>query len=113
MIDGRAEANPKKSGVNYTKLGKAVEDAVILDYVYMLASTRRQIWSSFVRGVFAGMGGVIGATVGVAVLLGILNLFGGAPVVGQFFTNIGNTIEHGPAAASPLIQVSPAPTPQK
>jgi hypothetical protein len=64
-----------------------------LDYIYVLHSTRRQIWSSFVRGCFAGLGGVIGATVGVAVLVGLLQLFGGAPVVGQFFQELGQTIQ--------------------
>jgi hypothetical protein len=94
MIDQtRPEADPKKSGVNYERLGKAVEDALILDYIYVLHSTRRQIWSSFIRGVFAGIGGVLGATVGVALLVGILQLFGGAPVIGHFFHELGQTIE--------------------
>lgn len=92
MIDERPEAS-KKSGVNYEKLGKAVEDALVLDYVYVLHSTKRQIWSSFVRGLFAGLGGVIGATVGVAALVAILQVFGGAPVVGQFFQTLGQTIQ--------------------
>jgi hypothetical protein len=85
----------KKSGVNYEQLGKAVEDALILDYIYVLHSTKRQIWSSFMRGVFAGMGGVIGATLGVAILVGVLALLGGLPVVGHLFTQLGHAIEHG------------------
>jgi len=96
IVDSRAEAN-RKSGVNYERLGKAVEDALILDYIYVLHSTRRQIWSSFMRGVFAGLGGVIGATVGVAVLVALLHVFGGAPLIGQYFRDIGQTIEHGRA----------------
>jgi hypothetical protein len=92
VIDGRPDPH-KDSKVNYEQLGKAVEDALILDYVYILHSTRRQIWSSFMRGVFAGLGGVIGATVGVAVLVAILELFGGFPVIGHWFTQAGQTIE--------------------
>ncbi len=83
----------KKSGVNYEQLGKAVEDALILDYIYILHSTKRQIWSSFVRGLFAGIGGVIGATLGIAVLVGVLALLGGLPVVGHLFTQLGQSIE--------------------
>src|SRR6266576_2154910 len=96
MIDQRPPGPDKKdSKINYERLGKAVEDALILDYIYVLHSTRRQVWSSFMRGLFAGLGGVIGATVGVAVLVGLLQLFGGAPVVGQWFQQLGHTIQNG------------------
>ncbi len=88
-----------KTGVNYERLGKAVEDALILDYIYVLHSTRRQIWSSFVRGAFAGIGGVLGATVGVALLVALLQVFGGAPVIGHFFQQVGQTIENRNASA--------------
>ena len=98
MLDARPDSH-KDSKVNYEQLGKAVEDALILDYVYVLHSTRRQIWSSFIRGLFAGLGGVIGATVGVAVLVAILELFGGFPVIGHWFTQAGQTIEtHNPSS---------------
>ncbi len=94
MIDSRPDPNHKKSGVNYERLGKAVEDALILDYIYVLHSTRRQIWSSFVRGLFAGLGATLGATVGVAALVTILQLFVSTPVIGHFFKDLGQTIEN-------------------
>lgn len=98
MLDTRPNPNQKKSNVNYERLGKAVEDALILDYIYVLHSTRRQVWSSFVRGLFAGLGGVLGATVGVTLLVALLqifvNIFGGAPVIGQFFQDLGQTIQN-------------------
>jgi hypothetical protein len=81
-------------GVNYEQLGKSVEDALISDYVYLLHSTKRQIWSSFVRGMFAGLGGVVGATVGVGLLVALLHQFGAAPVIGRYFQNVGNTIQN-------------------
>ena len=91
MIDGRPDPS-KKAKVNYENLGKAVEDALILDYIYILHSTKRQIWSSFMRGVFAGVGGVVGATLGIALLAALLQLIGGFPVIGQYSKNIGQTI---------------------
>jgi hypothetical protein len=92
LIQEKAEGH-KKSGVNYEQLGKAVEDALVLDYIYVLHSTKRQVWSSFVRGFFAGLGGIIGATLGVSLLLAILQLFGGAPLIGEFFKAISDSIE--------------------
>jgi hypothetical protein len=95
MVEGHRPTAPgDRAGVNYDRLGKAVEDALILDYIYVLHSTRRQVWSSFIRGAFAGLGGVVGATLGVAALLALLQLFGGAPVIGQYFRSISQTIEH-------------------
>src|SRR5258708_4284575 len=92
MLDNRPDLG--KTKVNYERLGKAVEDALILDYIYVLHSTRRQVWSSFMRGLFAGLGGVIGSTVGVALLVALLQIFGGAPVIGHFFQGLGQTIEN-------------------
>ncbi len=92
LVDGPAPIG-KDSKVNYEGLGKAVEQALILDYIYTLHSTKRQIWSAFMRGIFAGLGSIIGATLGVALLVGVLQLFGGVPVVGDFFRQLGQTIQ--------------------
>ncbi len=93
ILDNQRPAVHKDAKVNYEKLGKAVEDALILDYIYVLHSTRRQVWSSFVRGLFAGFGGVLGATVGVAMFLAILQLFVDAPVIGRFIEGLGKIIQ--------------------
>jgi phage shock protein PspC (stress-responsive transcriptional regulator) len=77
----------------YEKLGKAVEATLVQDYIQLLHSTRRQIWSSFVRGIFAGLGSVIGATLVVAALLWILAIFGTAPVIGDFFRSLGQSLK--------------------
>lgn len=90
----RPDINQKKNKVDYAQVGKAVEEALILDYIYVLQSTRRQIWGSFMRGVFAGVGGVLGATLGIALIVGLLQLFGGFPVIGHYFKDISNTIEN-------------------
>ena len=34
------------TGVNYETLGRAVEEALVKDYIHLLHSTRRQIWSA-------------------------------------------------------------------
>lgn len=94
LTASRPDVDQKKTKVDYDKLGRAVEDALILDYIYVLHSTKRQIWSSFVRGVFAGAGGIIGATLGVGILVGVLQLFGGFPVIGHYFRDAGETIQN-------------------
>ena len=78
---------------DYEQLGKAVEAALVKDYIHLLHSTREQIWSAFVRGIFTGLGTVIGATLVVAMLLWILTFFGTAPIVGEFFRSLGDALK--------------------
>ena len=82
-----------KTGVNYEALGRSVEDALVKEYVYLLHSTRRQIWSSFVRGIFGGLGSVLGATVVVALLIALLHMLGGLPGIGQYLQGAGQAIQ--------------------
>ncbi|MBW3538283.1 hypothetical protein KY386_02195 [Candidatus Parcubacteria bacterium] len=88
-----SHSKPDDKKVDHAKLGKAVEEAVISNYVEFLGSTPRQIWTGLVRGLFFGLGGVLGATLGVTILLFILQQFGGLPVVGEFFRGIGEAIK--------------------
>ncbi len=89
-----AKKNPDpRTGVDYEKLGRAVEQALVQDYLDLLGNTKRQIWSAFVRGIFIGLGTVIGATLVVALLLWILHQLGGLPVIGEYLQGVGNTIK--------------------
>jgi hypothetical protein len=78
---------------DYEKLGRAIESTLIDDYIDLLGNTRRQIKGAFIRGIFTGLGGVLGATVVVAIVVWILHLLGGIPVVGEFLQGAGNTIQ--------------------
>lgn len=82
------------NAAGYERLGRAVEATIVKDYIEFLHSTRRQIWSAFVRGVFMGLGSVIGATVVVALLLAVLQLLGGTPLIGQYLKPIGDALSH-------------------
>lgn len=89
--------SPKPSALGpkeYERLGRDFEKILIKDYIEVLHSTPRQIWSAFTRGLFTGLGGVVGATVGVAVLLFVLSLFSETPFVGDIFKNLSDTIEN-------------------
>ena len=89
---GRKKSNPN---IDHAKLGREIEKVFVADYVYYLSSTKRQIWGGFIRGLFTGLGGVVGATFGVAVLLTLLHFLGGLPFIGDFVQGISSSISQG------------------
>ena len=55
---------------------------------------RKQVYrSAFLRGVASGVGGVIGATIVVALLLWLLSLFSEVPILGHFVQSVRHTLE--------------------
>lgn len=48
---------------------------------------------SFLRGIVTGAGGVLGATVLIAILLWLLSIFDTVPLIGPFIENTRSTIE--------------------
>lgn len=48
---------------------------------------------SFIKGLLAGFGGVLGATILVALLLWALSLFSNLPFIGQIAENVTHTIQ--------------------
>lgn len=88
--------NVKKNNVtraDYEKLGRAIESALIDDYIDLLGNTRRQIWGSFIRGVFTGVGTVVGATLVVSIIIFILGQLGGLPFIGEYIQGASDTIQ--------------------
>lgn len=74
---------------NPKEVAKALEVLFASDYI----DVKRLHWENFVRGMFFGAGGVIGATVFIAVILWFLSLFDTIPLIGPFFENVKSTIE--------------------
>lgn len=85
--DPRTTPKPK----DYEQLGKTV--AAIYETGYLDAGKSMRM--SLFKGVAGGLGGVIGATVGVALLLWILSFFGEVPLIGDFVKKVEYTIEQG------------------
>lgn len=75
--------------IDYAKFGEAATHVLGEEFARM----PRLIWRHFVAGFFSGIGGVLGATIGVGLLLFILQQFGGLPVIGDFFRGVTNTIQ--------------------
>jgi uncharacterized membrane protein YfcA len=48
---------------------------------------------SFLKGIVTGLGGVIGATIVVALLLWVLNLFDHVPLLGPLTDKLQNTVD--------------------
>jgi hypothetical protein len=88
-----ADQKSKPTAADYEKLGRSVEAALINDYINWLGNTKRQIFQALIRGIFTGLGTVIGATIVVGLVVWILHLLGGVPVVGEFLKATGNQIQ--------------------
>jgi uncharacterized membrane protein YfcA len=84
----KVKKKPNKP-VDYEKLGKMLEAIYETGY-----SNRKKIYRmSFLKGVAAGFGGVIGATIIVAILLWVLSLFDQVPLIGPFTDKIHDTVQ--------------------
>ncbi len=74
---------------HYEDLGRQLES--LYD---SLNPDRKSVYrTNFIKGIWSGLGGVIGATVGLAVLLWILSLFGQIPIIGHFVDTVRHTIQ--------------------
>lgn len=71
-------------------LTKALEVLFASEYI----NKHKLYVHNFVRGIFFGAGGVIGATLLIGLLIWILSVFDSAPVIGPFFDNTKETIQN-------------------
>lgn len=78
---------------DYADLGKAVQKVLLTDYFNVIENKKRFFWMSFIRGLLAGLGGVIGATIVVAIIVWLLSVFGELPVIGDFFNQTKDTLQ--------------------
>jgi tetrahydromethanopterin S-methyltransferase subunit D len=84
----KKDSKKKPEVVDYEKLGHMMQSLVETGYV-----ERNKIYKmSFIKGVLGGLGGVIGATLVVGVLLWALSLFNEVPFLNRLTENLRNTI---------------------
>lgn len=88
----KKQEKPELTKKQYEELGRVV--AAIYETGYL--NQNQSFKMSFVKGVFQGFGGVIGATLVVALLIWALSFFDGIPLLGDFINNIQETVEQGP-----------------
>ncbi len=88
-----AQKTKPKTSKEYEEMGRQIEAL----YNSVNPSKRVFYRMAFLKGVLGGVGGVIGATVVIALLIWVLSLFGDVPLIGNFVDAIRRTIENGPA----------------
>jgi hypothetical protein len=74
---------------NPKEVAKALEVLFASDYI----DVRKLHMENFIRGIFFGAGGVIGATVLIALIVWFLSLFDTVPLIGPLFDNTKETIQ--------------------
>jgi hypothetical protein len=74
---------------NHDDVAKALEILFAADYI----DKKKLYLSNFVRGALFSAGGIIGATVVIALLLWILSLFDSLPFIGPIVENARETID--------------------
>lgn len=76
------------SSHDYEKIGRQLESM----YTGFNWSRRKIYGINLLLGVIRGFGAVLGATIGIAILLWILSFFTNIPLVGPVFQNIKQTV---------------------
>lgn len=88
----KKEAKPSSlSSKQYEELGRIV--ASVYETGYLDAAKSYKM--SFIKGMFQGLGGVIGATLLVALLLWLLSLFNELPFLGDIVDQVQTTVDEG------------------
>lgn len=80
--------NQKSNNPNYEELGKMLVNIYETGYIDRVSSYK----ASFMKGIFGGLGGVVGATIVVGLLVWILSLFHNVPLIGRFVENVRQTV---------------------
>ena len=79
---------------NRKQISLALQMLFASDYI----SRRRLYWENFVRGIFFAIGGIIGVTLGIGLLLWVLSFFDQVPLIGPVIENISHQVENGSIA---------------
>jgi len=87
----KKKPSSEKTAKDYEQLGRMLASIYENGYIDRNQSYK----NSFIKGVLGGLGGVIGATIVVALLLWGLSFFNEIPLVGPFVNNIQHTIQQG------------------
>lgn len=89
MVENQSPRKSKRlTDKQYEELGRIV--AAVYETGYLSAA--RSYRQSFIKGLFQGFGGVIGATILVALLLWLLSFFDQIPLIGTLIERVQETM---------------------
>lgn len=91
MIGKKKEPKKKTPEQEQIELGKKLQAFYDSGYI----DRKQALGFSLLKGIAVGAGTVVGATVGVALLLWVLSLFSEIPFLGEITSKVQNTIETG------------------
>lgn len=89
QVDPDKKQSKKLSKKQYEELGRIVASVYETGYLDAAKSYRM----SFIKGMFRGLGSVVGATILVALLLWVLSLFNEIPLLGNIVDKVETSIE--------------------
>ncbi len=72
-----------------TQVAKALQILFATDYI----SKKKLYWQNFLRGISFSVGSIIGATVGIALIIWVLSLFKTVPLIGPLIRSANHTIQ--------------------
>ncbi len=75
------------------QVARALQILFATDFI----SKKRLYWENFVRGLTFSIGGIIGATIGIATIIWILSFFRTLPLIGPLVKNAQHTIQNTPS----------------
>ena len=83
---------PRKQNLkhkDYEELGRRLENIYLTGYI----NKKEMLKMSFLKGLVTGLGGVIGATIVVALVFWILSLFDSVPFVGPVLEKLETNVK--------------------
>ena len=89
LLKLKRKKKTKSTKISYEELGKMLQNIYDTGYI-----DRNQSYKmSFIKGLLSGFGGVLGATILVAILLWILSLFSNLPLIDKLSENFTKTLQ--------------------